>query len=284
MGEERLRVATCQFPVCGDPQQNGRYMRDFMRKAAAGGADVVHFSEAALSGYGGWDVSEFGGYPWNVLRKEMQAVQTLAKELGMWVILGSAHYVDPNEKPTNCLYLIDRSGQIVDRYDKSMLTGGDEEHYTGGDHLVTLTLKGIPCGLLICYDSCFPEMYNAYRHMGVQFMFHSFYNARFDGPNILDEFMPAQIQCRAADNVMWVAASNSCARHSCWATHFVRPDGSVAGQLKRHVAGILYHDFPDATLKGWIHNNKMMKLAPDEVLHNGTPSGHPRVQDRRSLP
>ncbi len=284
MGEGRLRVATCQFPVCSDPQQNGRYIRDFMKEAVDHEADVVHFSEAALSGYGGWDVSDLGDYDWVMLRKETQAIQTLARELGVWVILGSAHYLDINEKPTNCLYVVDQLGRIVDRYDKSMLTGGDVEHYTPGDHLVTLTLKGIKCGLLICYDSCFPEMYNAYRHLGVQLMFHSFYNARFDGPNILDEFMPAQIQCRAADNVMWVAASNSSARHSCWATRFVRPDGSVADQLKRHVAGILYHDFPDSTLKGWIHNNKVMKLAPDEVLHNGAPSSHPRAKDRTSPP
>ena len=284
MNRDKLRVATCQFPVCGNPRSNGRYVRRFIRKAATQGADVVHFSEAALSGYGGYDFPEFAGYDWDLLRQETSAIQALARELNIWVILGSAHYLDADEKPTNSLYVIDRSGQIADRYDKSMLTGGDEIHYTPGDHLVTLTLKGIKCGLLICYDNCFPEMYNAYRHLGVELMFHSFYNARFEGPNILDEFTPAQIICRAADNVMWVAANNSSARHSCWTTRFVRPDGSVASQLKRHVAGVLYHDFPDATLEGWIHNNKMMGLAPDEVYHNGTPSTHPRALNRRASP
>jgi predicted amidohydrolase len=52
-----LRVATCQFPVCGDPQNNGRHVRDFMRQAARNGADVVHFSQTALSGYAGWDLA-----------------------------------------------------------------------------------------------------------------------------------------------------------------------------------------------------------------------------------
>jgi predicted amidohydrolase len=282
--DETLRVATCQFPVCGDARANGRYVRRFMRRAAAQGADVVHLSEAALSGYGGWDVPDFGDYDWEALRLEMHAIQSLSDELSLWVILGSAHYLCAGEKPTNCLYVIDPRGEIVDRYDKSMLTGGDEDHYTAGDHLVTLMLKGIMCGLAICYDNCYPEVYNAYRHAGVEVMFHSFYNARFDGPNILDVSTPAQIRCRAMDNVMWVAANNSSARHSCWATRFVRPDGSIAGQLKRHVAGMLVHDFPDPELVGWIHNLKMMKLAPDEVLHNGSPSDHPRAKDRRSLP
>jgi predicted amidohydrolase len=285
MSQEKLRIATCQFPVSGSPGANGRYVRKFMMEAVEQGADVVHFSEAALSGYaGGWDIPKAGTFDWDSLRIETRAIQELADSLSVWVILGSAHYLNAGEKPTNCLYVIDPAGKIVDRYDKSMLTGGDLEEYTAGDHLVTLTLKDIKCGLLICYDSCFPEMYNAYRHLGVQLMFHSFYNARFEGPNILDEFMPAQIQCRAADNVMWVVANNSSARHSCWPARIVRPDGSVASRLKRHVAGVLYHDFPDEELRGWIHNNKVMKLAPDEVYHNGTPSIHPRAVNRSATP
>ncbi len=284
MGEAKLRVATCQFPVCSSAKRNGRHVRNFMKKASAKGADIVHFSETALSGYGGWDVPDFNNYDWETLREETQAIQSLAGELSIWVILGSSHYLSTMEKPTNCLYVIDGAGQIVDRYDKSMLTDGDMEHYTPGDHFVTITLKGVKCGLLICYDSCYPEMYNAYRYMGVDVMLHSFYNARFEGPNILDEYTPAKIQCRAADNTMWIVANNSSARHSCWATRIVRPDGSVAQRLKRHVAGILYHDFPDSTLKGWIHNNKLMKLARDEVFHNGTPSNHPRAKNRTSLP
>jgi predicted amidohydrolase len=282
--DQGLRVASCQFPVCGDPRRNSGYIRHYMRAAADKGADVVHFSEAALSGYGGVDIADFHQYSWDALRAETRAIQSLAAELGIWVLLGSAHYLSGDDKPTNCLYIIDRSGRIVDRYDKSMLTQGDQRFYSAGDHLVTLTLGGIRCGLLICYDSCYPEMYNAYRHQGVELMFHSFYNARHKGPDILDEFIPAQIQCRAADNTMWVVANNSSARHSCWSTRIVRPDGSVAQRLRRHIPGLLYHDFPDPTLKGWIHNRKVMRLAPDEVYHLGEPSSHPRASDRRSEP
>ncbi len=83
---------------------------------------------------------------------------------------------------------------------------------------------------------------------------------------------------------MWVLANNSCRRHSCWPTMIVRPDGSVAGRLNRHVPGILYHDFPDEKLKGWLHNHKMMVLPPDEVYHNGRPSKLARARDRRSAP
>jgi predicted amidohydrolase len=61
----------------------------------------------------------------------------LAKDLNLWLVLGSAHFLDGTAKPTNCLYLIDPAGKIADRYDKCFCTGGDQRHYSVGDRLVT---------------------------------------------------------------------------------------------------------------------------------------------------
>ena len=283
----RLKVATCQFPVSGDVDENARYIKDFIKKAAASDSDIVHFSEAALSGYAGVDVPDFKNYDWNRLRARTQEIVALAREHGIWVVLGSAHYLCPEEKPTNCLYIISGAGEIVDRYDKSMCTRGDLKAYSPGNHLVAIDLKGIRCGFLICYDSCFPEMYNVYRHQGVEVMFHSFYNARHKGKTILDEIIPAEIRVRASDNLMWVVANNSSAEHSAWPACIARPDGSLTA-LEQGVPGILYRSFPDKKItdefRSWTHNNKAMVLPTDEVYHNGTPSDHSRATNRRSLP
>ena len=187
----------------------------------------------------------------------------------------------------NSLYIISNDGEIVDRYDKSMLAKGDFKYYTCGDHIVVIELKGFKLGFLICKDSCFPEMYNIYRHKGVKIMFHSFYNARHDGKTILDEIIPAEIRVRASDNMMWVLANNSSGKYSSWGTCIGRPDGSLES-LERGVSGILYRDFPDdkrtKEFRSWTHNNKKMKLPENEVYYNGKPSRHPRALDRRSLP
>ena len=282
-----LKVATCQFPVSGDVDKNAEYTKGFIEKAAAQGADIIHFSEAALSGYGGVDVPDFNNYDWDKLRSRTREIMRLAKEQNIWVVLGSAHYLSADEKPTNCLYVISSKGEIVDRYDKSMCTGGDLRVYTAGDHIVTIDLKGIRCGFLICYDSCFPEMYNVYRHRGVKLMFHSFYNARHRGKTILDEIIPAEIRVRASDNLMWIVANNSSAEHSAWPTCIARPDGSLTA-MERGVPGILYRTFPDKKItdefRSWTHNNKAMVLPADEVYHNGAPSHHPRATNRRALP
>ncbi len=47
---ERLRVATCQFPVSGNAAGNAKYTRDFMRRAADAGANLLHTSEGRI----GW--------------------------------------------------------------------------------------------------------------------------------------------------------------------------------------------------------------------------------------
>ena len=51
-----LRVATCQFSVEGRIEHNRRWVLKQIAQATEEGADVVHFSECALSGYAGVDL------------------------------------------------------------------------------------------------------------------------------------------------------------------------------------------------------------------------------------
>jgi predicted amidohydrolase len=285
--QEKLKVATCQFPVTGDLKSNADYIKKLIKEAAQNHADIVHFSEAALSGYPPGDIPSFENYDWEALRAETYEIMSLAKEKRIWVVLGSAHYLDEEEKPLNCLYIVSSEGKIIGRYDKSMLTKGDSKYYSAGNHIEVVELKGYKLGFLICYDSCYPEMYNIYRHKGVNIMFHSFYNAHHDGETILDEVIPAEIRVRASDNAMWVIANNSTGFYSSWPTCIARPDGSLES-LERGITGILYRDFPDNEksdkFKSWLHNFKMMKLPEDEVYQVfGKPSNHPRVLNTKAL-
>jgi predicted amidohydrolase len=282
---QKLRVASCQFPVTEDITKNARYIRRYMRKAAEGRADLLHTSEACLSGYAGTDFPTFDGYDWPLLRRETTRLRELAANLGLWLILGSAHFLDEHTKPTNCLYIINPRGEIVDRYDKCMCTKGDQKAYSAGQRLVVQTINGITVGFAICYDVCYPQIYAAYRERGVTLMLHSFYNARSNSPNCLDVLNVRQVPTRCADNLMWAVANNSSHPYSHWASFVARPDATIAQQLKKNVAGILFHEFPDGLSEGgWIHNYIPMQLAQNEVLHFGEPSQHPRQLDPRAEP
>ncbi len=280
----RVKVATCQFPVSGDIRRNAAYIKGYIREAASNGAHLVHFSEAALSGYAGSDVPSFENYNWEQLRTETANIVSLAKQCGVWVVLGSTHYIGPNDKPTNCLYVISAEGKIVERYDKSRLTKVDTKFYSRGEHLALFTVQGVCFGLLICADSGSSDLYAAYKKQGVQVVLHSFYNARFRKGTPLDEVIPAQVRIRALESDLWVVANNSSAPYSCWPTFIARPDGTIAGSLERHKPGLLYHEFPDRTHFSWVECKITTSPRQEEAYDPGSPSTHPRAVDRTSPP
>ena len=154
-----LTIATSQFAVTGCPEGNARTVRDNIERAAARGADVVLFPEAALTGYPGVDFSSFRDFRWDLLRAEFERVRESAVTHDCWVIVGSAHPLDREHAPTNCVYVIAPTGAIETRYDKRRLYGQEVDHYSVGEGATTFTIGGIPAGVLICYDSCFPELY-----------------------------------------------------------------------------------------------------------------------------
>jgi deaminated glutathione amidase len=282
---EKLRVATCQFPVSARPAENAKYVRQFMHDAAHTGAHLLHTSEASLSGYAGSDFKTFDNYDWDTLRKETAALRALAHELNIWLVLGSAHFLDAKTKPTNCLYLIDPTGRIVDRYDKCFCTGGDQKYYSVGNRLVTRVIRGVKIGLAICYDICWPQLYIAYRELGVTVMIHSFYNARDKGKNCLDMLNCHQVPTRCSDNRLWAVANNSSQPYSHWGSFIARPDATIAQQLEKNRPGMLVHDFPDGLSPGgWYHNFKPMRKRDEEIMSWGVPGNHPRQRNGQAEP
>jgi len=238
MSDGILKVATCQFAVSASIKRNANCMGAFLREAKKAGAEIVHFSECALSGYVGTDFPNFEGYDWDRLKQETLGVMALAGDLGLWVVLGSTHPLTPPNKPHNSLYLIDPEGKIADRYDKRFGTPGDVRRLTSGNRLVTFSLNGIKCSLLICFDLRFPELYRELYKQGVHCIFQSFYNARQSGPSVHTHIMRQTMQCRAATNHFWVSMANSSGYYAPYPSCFIQPDGMIVSQLKANRPGM----------------------------------------------
>lgn len=278
-----LRVATCQFSVEADIAHNRRWILRQIEEAADQKAHVAHFCECALSGYAGVDIPSADSIDWDELTAATRDIQAAARKRKMHVLLGSTHRLSHGHKPHNSIYVINSRGEIVGRYDKRYCTGVckpkrtmDLSYYSPGDHFTTFQLGGVTCGVLICYDYRFPELYRHYRKLGVDVLFQSFHNARrsvVDDPkyNIWKTIVPATMSCRAAENYFWISATNSTARPSCWAGFSVRPDGQIMGQLKLHKPGVLitemkvgkgYFDaagpWRDSTMNGQLHSGELI--------------------------
>lgn len=303
-------VATCQFPVSADVDSNVRFVTRQMRDSRRRGARVAHFPEGALSGYAGVDFRSFDGFDWPALDRAMEHVLDLARELRLWVVVGSAHRLSGRRKPHNSVYVVDDTGDVVERYDKRFCAGNEEgrsldlEHYSAGNHPAMWRIDDIRCGALICYDFRFPELQREYKRHGVDLLFHSFHAgnvpparvraigaaigprlrrlnaaATFTYPAIT---MPATMTATAASSHVWISCANSSARESLWPAFMVRADGVTVGRLRRNVAGVLISTV-DTERALYDSTRAWRGRALRGVLHSGDLVRDPRSRDRRTL-
>jgi len=277
MAADALRVATCQFAVGRDILRNARQIYEFLQKASKAGADIVHFSECALSGYVGTDFPSFTGFNWDLLREETERIMSLAGKFSLWVVLGSTHRLTEPNRPHNSLYLISPKGRIVDRYDKRFCTKGDLRRLTPGDHFVYFTINKVKCSLLICFDLRFPEIYRELYKQKVSCIFQSFYNARQKGPSVHTHIMRQTMQCHAATNHFWVSMSNASGYYSPYPSCFIQPDGKIVRQLRANRPGLMVNTV-DLSKKFYDPMADFRDTAIDGILSNG-PS---EINDPRS--
>jgi len=263
----KLTIASCQFPISSNISENFDWIKEQIIEAKLKRADIVHFAECALSGYPGVDLKTLDGFDWKLLYEKTDSILSLAKQLDVWVVLGSIHRLSEGVKPHNSLYVIDSNGKIVDRYDKRFCTSGDLKHFSPGDHFVNFDLNGVNCGLLICYDVRFPELFREYKKLNTDVLFHSFYNARQKKGSIHPVIMPVTSQTRAATNYFYISLTNSSAPES-WPCYFITPDGLTQNKLATNVPGVLISEV-DLGVKYYDASRKFRDKAINGILNSG---------------
>jgi len=264
-----LKVATCQFTVGRLIKRNAEQICKFLKQAHKAGADIVHFSECALSGYVGTDFPNFEGYNWQLLVEETEKIMALARQLNLWIVLGSTHRLTEPNKPHNSLYLINPRGKIVDRYDKRFCTKGDLRRLTPGNRFVYFTINRVKCSLLICFDLRFPEIYRQLYKQKVNCVFQSFYNARQSGPSVHTHIMRQTMQCRAATNHLWASCANSSGYYCPYPSCFIQPDGIIVRQLRANRPGMMVNTI-DLSKRFYDPMDDFRDMAIKGVMNNGT--------------
>lgn len=243
--DKLITVATSQFAVCADVGKNMFAIKKQIKYAAGKKADIIHFSECCLSGYGGFDFEAYDPETEKQIKRGISEICLLAKSYKIRVVFGTHFFEKNQQKPNNSLFVINAEGEIVTRYDKRLLSEFDLDWYSPGKNPGVFEMKGIKCGLLICHEWRYPELYRQYYHLGVELLFQSWYDGNYtedeyesEGKN-LGEVIPGFVRGNAANNRLWVSASNTSKRQSSFPAFVCRPDGRIKGKLKRNVAGVL---------------------------------------------
>jgi deaminated glutathione amidase len=105
--------------------------------------------------------------------------RALARELGIWLHVGSMAVLHPNGKVANRALLFSPAGEIEARFDKIHmfdvdLAGGESyresKNYQAGDTAVLADLPWGTLGITVCYDLRFPHLYRALAKAGADFL------------------------------------------------------------------------------------------------------------------
>ena len=215
---EPFRAACIQLTSDRDPAKTFPAAAALVREAAAAGAAVVMTPEVTpmLEPRGRLVLEKArpeAGDEW------LPRYRALARETGVWLLLGSMAVKLDEERCANRSILIDADGTVVARYDKIHmfdvdLEGGESyresrRYRPGGEAVVADTPFG-RIGMTVCYDMRFPSLYRDLAQAGAD---HLTVPSAFARPTGRAHWH-VLLRARAIENGCFVFAPAQCGEHA----------------------------------------------------------------------
>ncbi|MBI4207398.1 MAG: carbon-nitrogen hydrolase family protein [Betaproteobacteria bacterium] len=212
-----FRAACLQVNSGNDLDANLAAVRELAGEAARGGAQFVLAPEYALMMDGSGRVMREralkadGGAP-------LTALQSLARGLGVWLLMGSLTVRTEEERIANRSYLISSEGKVVATYDKIhmfdvTLPDGkvirESSAYRPGDRAVVADTPWGRLGMTVCYDLRFPGLFRVLAQAGAQFITVPSSFQRQTGKS----HWHALLKARAIENECFILAPAMCGDH-----------------------------------------------------------------------
>jgi len=199
-----MKVAVIQMNTkLGEPLRNEAHARELIESAMASRPDVLVLPEMWPLGFFPRNTAELADRDGQHIRHFLAA---LAREYRVNIVGGStANSIGAHIY--NTCYVFDRDGHQVAVYHKTHLfnPGREGEVFTPGDRLATFELDGVCCGVAICYDLRFPELFRRLALSGAAIVF-------------LPAVWPTErlihwqtlTRARAIENQIFLVAANAC--------------------------------------------------------------------------
>ena len=173
-----FKAAMIKMRSALSPAESLKQATELIREAAVQGALYVQTPEMTNV------LTATGQQLFSVIAEEssdqsLTAFRALAKELGIYLHIGSLAIRLTAERAANRGFLIDPQGEIVARYDKIHMfdvqlangeTYRESARYQPGEVAPIVDLPWGKIGITICYDMRFPALYRALAESGAAFL------------------------------------------------------------------------------------------------------------------
>ena len=213
-----MKIGVIQLQSVLDPNKNLETIRNFLKSAVHENAQAVFLPEVFYSMSDGTQPTPYLIEGHN---EHFQAIRSLAKDFGLYVLGGSAATL-VDGKILNRSYNFNPQGEEIGAYDKLNLFSCDlSKHpshqiidegkvYSKGDKARMIEVGGFKIGLSICFDLRFPELFRSYSAHGANLLSIS---SAFTVPTGKAHWHTL-LRARAIENQCYVVASAQWGKHN----------------------------------------------------------------------
>lgn len=243
-----LTVALIQMRSCGDEARNFVALSSMVRDAASQGAMYVQSPEMTgmieknprklLDGINSQESNVF-----------FDNCSKLAKELGIWLHIGSNAVKAENDKCYNRAAIFSPTGEQVCNYDKIHMFDVDlgvgnrwkeSARYEAGNQTFVVDMDGVKLGTAICYDVRFPQLFRSQAKLGAKILTCPAAFTKTSG----EAHWEILLRARAIENGAFMLASaqggiHEDGRETYGHSMIVDPWGAIVAELDHNEPGIL---------------------------------------------
>lgn len=200
-----MTIIACQLDIVWeDRAANCSRVREMVTKASPSPGDMVVLPEMFASGFS-MDVAKIADNPAGATSAFLSE---LACDRQIYVVGGLVTRADDG-RGRNEAIVIGPDGEEIVRYHKihPFSFGGETQHYSGGDHVVTFDWRGFVVAPFICYDLRFPEIFRHAVHVGA-----NLFVVIANWPTARLNHWTTLLTSRAIENQSYVVGVNRCGR------------------------------------------------------------------------
>lgn len=241
----KFKIALIQmYSEFGKVLDNIQKADDYVRKAASNGAQLIALPEMFNTGLDFNKMKDGMKYAEKMNGVTLTHFSELASKLRVHIL---CPILVSNEDNTweNTAFLIDDEGVILGGYTKTHPVGDERQLVKRGTKYPVFDTKLGKIGISICYDACFPETSRILALNGVEMILIP---AAWRGSHYFKRWWDLNIQCRAIDNLCYVAAINQCgytgdgSEMYAGKSQIVNPIGEVQAMAGVETEDIVYGD------------------------------------------
>ena len=238
-----VRIAVASTPLTATLDEAVPAAIAAIEAAATQGAAIVCLPETCLPGHRG----QVRAVP-EVSRAEIEAavaaVADAARRAGVAAVVGVEFPTKAGREIRSIV--IDHAGATLGHQTKTQIDPSEEPNYVHGTGRRVFTVAGVTFGIAICHEAFrYPEISRALALAGAQVIFVPHYVTTDDG-SLPSEYGAARnpynekaLMCRALENTVYVATSNTAGADQGSATCIVAPDGALVAQVPYGAIGVV---------------------------------------------